>query len=323
MVHAAKMVRPSSEKGRAAKGMLRWQRPDSREGVVLRNGRQVILLETDFPEALRDPEAITAAITFTDPPEDAARATMNSTFRRFNPFVSYQRDGDYTVTRSLGGILSRNDRNSIGAADVFLGGWLGEFRRTTSFHKWELANGWLARHQSEARRGASHTTLLPWGILASYSSYRLPQLPDHTITRSSLLWGLAASVTLDASETRSVHFLPFGLLLRSVAGPTQTAFHVLGTGYSRTQNRDKEWISTRFRLLGIPIWTRHAEEQPQGPRKPVKNMASKNDKAGGIICGFSSRDTEHRAERAANQGLYSVASQNESGRATAIFSGPR
>src|SRR5258708_196385 len=91
---------------------------------------------------------------------------------------------------SVMAIIPLLDRNSVGAADSFLLGWLGESRRTTSFNKWELGDGWIARHESEGRRGATHTTLLPWGVLASYSAYRLPHLPDKTITRWSLVWGL-------------------------------------------------------------------------------------------------------------------------------------
>lgn len=279
-VHHAMLTGAGSEKSKAGNVSFQWQRPDGREGLVLRDGRHVIVVETDFPGALREAEAISAAISFTDPPEDNARAAMNSTFRRFNPFISWQRDGDYTVTRALGGLLSRHDRNSVGAADSFLFGWLGESRRTTSFHKWELANGWIARHQSEARRGASHTTLLPWGMLASHSSYRLPQLPNRTITRSTFLWGLGATVTFNASETRSVHLLPFGLLCHSMKGPTRSSFHIVGTGYSRARKTDNAAASTRFRILGIPVWTRRAHQETPGPSKPVKHMAQNENRVG-------------------------------------------
>jgi len=256
LVHDAVLTTDAgSGKGRARARTLRWQRLDGRHGLVLRKGKHLVMLETDLPEALRDAEAISAAIAFTEPAEDTARAAMNSRFRRFNPFLSWQRDGDYRVTRSLAGILSRHDRNSVGAADTFLLGWLGESRRTASFNKWELGAGGLARHESEERRGATHTTLLPWGVLASYSAYRLPQLPDKTITRWSLVWGLGASSTLDGSDTRAVQILPFGLLLRSVSGPRQTSFHVIGTGFARKKSADNSVTTTRFRLLGLPLWT--------------------------------------------------------------------
>jgi hypothetical protein len=38
---------------------------------------------------------------------------------------------------------------------------LGESRRTASFNKWELGGGLVARHESEAHRGITRTTLLP------------------------------------------------------------------------------------------------------------------------------------------------------------------
>jgi hypothetical protein len=77
----------------------------------------------------------------------------------------------------------------VGAAGRFLLGLLAESRRTTSFHKWELGGGLLARHESEARRGTTKTTWLPWGVLASRSSARVPQSRGKTITRTSILWG--------------------------------------------------------------------------------------------------------------------------------------
>src|SRR5215831_10606153 len=66
-------------------------------------------------------------------------------------------------------------------------------RPTVSFSEW-----W-ASHESEARRGFTQTTLLPWGLLASHSSARLPYSTDKTITRTSLLWGLGGSVALDSA----------------------------------------------------------------------------------------------------------------------------
>src|ERR1035441_8752151 len=70
-------------------------------------------------------------IVRSEPAEDAVRAEANSPLRRFNPFWSWQKDGDYTVTRSVGGLLSRHDRNSVGAADSLLLGMLAESRPTT------------------------------------------------------------------------------------------------------------------------------------------------------------------------------------------------
>ena len=236
---------------------VEWERPDGRAGFILRDGRRVILVETNDRETLPNAVAYAREVTFTEPAEDAVRAEANSPLRRFNPFWSWQKDGDYTVTRSVGGLLSRHDRNSVGAADSLLLGMLAESRRTTSFHEWELGGGLVVGHKSEARRGITKTTLLPWGVLASYCSARLPQSPDKTMMRSSVLWGLAGSATMDGADLHSVHVLPFGLLLCRTTGPGQSSVHVLGTGLSRTEATNHSGLTARFRLLGIPIWTSH------------------------------------------------------------------
>jgi hypothetical protein len=238
---------------------IQWDRPDGRHGLIMRQGKHLIVLETDSPEGLGQATEIADVITFAEPPEDAARSALNSPLRRLNPLLSQQLDGDYHVTRSFCGILSRHDRNSVGAADSFLLGLLAESRRTTSFNRWEFGGGWIARHESEARRGVSHTTLLPWGLLASHSSYRPRQSPHKTITRSSLIWGLGGSITADESQTRAVRLLPFGLLFRGVTGPSQTSIHAIGTGFSRKKAADNSSATTRFRLFGVPIWTTHSK----------------------------------------------------------------
>jgi hypothetical protein len=136
-------------------------------------------------------------------------------------------------------------------------GLVAESRRTTSLNQWELGAGLVARHQSEARRGVNKTTLLPWGLLASHSSIRLPQSPDKTIAHWSVLWGFGASVTSEGSQSRVCHLLPFGLLFESIHAPGQTSVHVLGTGLFRQKPADDSANTTtaRFRLLGLPIWT--------------------------------------------------------------------
>ncbi len=241
---------------------IQWESPDGRAGYLQRDGKRVILFETDHRAALPDAETFAREITFIEPPEDAVRAAANSPLRRFNPFWSWQKDGDYAVTRSLGGLLSRHDRNSVGAADRFLLGLLAETRRTTSFHKWELGDGLVVRHESEARRGTSKTTLLPWGLLASYNWARLPQSPGTNIMRASVLWGLGASVTTDKAGCHLVRVLPFGLLLHRTTGPGQSTFHVLATGLSRQAATSHSGSVARFRLLGIPLWTSHKAKQP-------------------------------------------------------------
>jgi hypothetical protein len=249
-----------------------WECPNGRAGFILRDGRRVILLETDNHETLPNAETCVREVTFTKPPEDAARAAANSPLRRFNPLWSWQKDGDYAVTRFLGGLLSRHDRNSVGAADGFLLGMLAESRRTTSFNKWELGGGLVARHESEARRGITKTTWLPWGVLASYGSARLPQSPDKTLMRTSVLWGLGASVTMDGVGSHSVRVLPFGLLLRSTTSPGQASIHVLGTGLFRKEATNHSGSTARFRLLGIPLWTSHASSPKDRQEPAVQTM---------------------------------------------------
>jgi hypothetical protein len=177
--------------------------------------------------------------------------------RRFNPVWSWQKDGDYTVTRSLGGLLSRHDRNSVGSSDRLLLGLLGESRRTASFHKWELGAGLIAGHESEARRGTTKTTWLPWGVLASHCAARLPESPDKIIRRTTVLWGLGASASVDGEGSHSVHVLPFGLLFRQTKGPAQSSIHVLGTGLSYQEAINHASWTKRVRVVGIPIWTAH------------------------------------------------------------------
>jgi hypothetical protein len=237
---------------------IQWASPDGRAGLIRRDGKRVILIEADDRETLDNAEACTHEVAFSEPPEDAIRAAGNSLLRRFNPFWSWQRDGDYTVSRSLGGLVSRHDRNSVGAADSLLLGVLAESRRTTSFHKWKLGGGLVARHESDARRGTAKTTWLPWGLLASHCSAPAPQSPGNTIERTSVLWGLGSSFTEDAAGGHSVHVLPFGLLLRHTTGPGQSSFLVLGTGVAHQEATSHCASTSRFRLLGIPIWTSHA-----------------------------------------------------------------
>ncbi len=243
---------------------IEWKRPDGRAGFIVRDGRQVILIETDNRETLRNANTYADKVTFTEPPENAIRAAENGSLKRFNPFWSRQRDGDYTVARSICGLLSRHDRNSVGAADRFLLGILAESRRTTSFNKWELGCGFLAKHESEARRGITKTTLLPWGVLVSRCSARLPQSPDKTIMRASIVWGLGASVTKNAADTQSVRVLPFGLLFRRTTSPGQNSNYVLGTGRFHKEATNSSGATTRFRLLGIPIWTTHTPPPKRG-----------------------------------------------------------
>jgi len=230
---------------------LAWTRPDGDAGIVRCEGKRVLLLETDLPSALADADAGPGPATFTEPPQAAARAAANNAFLRLNPLFSRRKDGDYSVTKSLWGLLERHDRNSIGAADRILLGLVGERRWTSSFIECQVGWGLVANHQSEARRGVTKTTLLPWGILQSHFSTPLPQTPANTLSRDTFLWGLAVSRTSVANGRQALRVLPGGLLFRSTTAPGESAVHILGTGISRTGAR------TRFRFLCIPVWTTH------------------------------------------------------------------
>src|SRR5262249_26670529 len=89
---------------------VEWKRSDGRVGCVLRDGKHVILIETDEVQSLGNADTLASHVTFTDPPEDATRAAANTPLRRFNPIWSWQKDGDYALSRSLCGLLSRHDR---------------------------------------------------------------------------------------------------------------------------------------------------------------------------------------------------------------------
>ena len=235
-----------------------WTRPDGRAGSIMRDGMRVVLLETDQPDGLKNANDYTNAIKFTEPPEDAERATKNATLRRLNPIVAQQRDGDYSVTRTLCGLLTRHDRTSFGSSDRVLLGIAGESRRTSSLNKWELGAGLIGKHQAEARQGISKTTLLPWGVLGSHFSTPLPDAPDTKLERTSVLWGLGGSWTLDGAGQHKLRVLPFGLLFRKTTGAGKSATHVLGTGLTREDSVDQSPSKARFRILGIPVWSRRS-----------------------------------------------------------------
>ena len=234
---------------------IKWQSADGRTGFALQRGKQVILLETDRRATPQEADECLGKIRFAEAPETAARAAINSPWRRFNPFYSWQKDGNYTVNRTLGGLFSRQDRNSVGAANAFLLGLISESRHTASFEKWEFGGTLVARHEADARRGVTKTTWLPWGLLASRCSARLPQSPEKTITRASVLWGLATSTTTGETGEQKTEVLPFGLLWRHTTGPGHTSFYILGTGVSRATAPHGSQMKERYRLFGIPVRT--------------------------------------------------------------------
>ena len=175
--------------------------------------------------------------------------------------LSHRIDGDYAVTRSLWGLLWRHDHNSVGAADRVLLGTVGSWRRTTSLNKWSLGWGLAVKHESEARRGLAQTTLLPWGVLFSHFSSVVPSTATNTVSvsRTSFVWGLAASRTSDENGKRTTRLLPGGILFRHTDAPGRSATHVLGTGISHTEATATAETTARFRFLGVPIWTTRRE----------------------------------------------------------------
>jgi len=181
-----------------------------------------------------------------------------------------------------GRAASRHDRNSVGAADRYLLGALGESRRTASMKNWELGGGLVARHESEGRRGTTKMTWLPWGVLASRCSARLPQSPGKTISRASFLWGLGASFTRDGTGGQSLHLLPYGLLLRRATAPGQTSTHVLGTGFSR-----KDRATARFNGAFPTVRNSDPPRRPGGgPLGGGFAAQSRLARAGGAGWGF-------------------------------------
>jgi hypothetical protein len=245
---------------RKERNHIEWAQPDGHAGVLAQNDKQVVIFESDKPEGLADLAAWTQAITFTQPPEDAARAAANHALWRFNPLFSWQKDADYTVSQTLWGILSRHDRNSVGAADRVALGLLGDWHRTASFTKWQLGWSLVAKHQSDTRRGVYKTALLPWGVLFGQFSAKLPQDPARSLSRVSLLWGLAASCSKDSIDRTTFNLLPAGILFRTQTSPSRTAVHVLGTGASRSHPTSARGATTRYRLFGIPVWTSRPTE---------------------------------------------------------------
>ena len=154
------------------------------------------------------------------------------------------------------GLFSRHDRNSIGAADSFALGLLAESHRTATFNKWELGWSCLAKHESDSRRAMSKTGLLPWSVLYSQFTAKLPPDPDRTITRRSVLWGLAFSQTKDSGREQHLNILPAGILFHRQINQYGAGTYVLGTGISSSKPTSFGRNKTRFRLFGIPIWTR-------------------------------------------------------------------
>jgi hypothetical protein len=247
-----------------------WRRPDGRAGTLYRYGTHVVLLETDQPAALDQESAWARSVTFTQSPEEAARAAANHGWLRFNPVLAWRKDGDYSITRAVAGLLWRHDQNSVGTADRALWGIVGECRGTASFSHWQLGWGLVAKHDSEARRGATKTTVLPWGLLGSHSSALLPYAPTNRIYRTAAVWGLAATSKTDAGGRHLVTILPGGLLLQSMNGPGIKARHVLGTGITHRYSAKDGAGVTRFHLLGITVWSSQTSVKPGTRRTKLK-----------------------------------------------------
>jgi hypothetical protein len=239
--------------------ITKWIRPDGLAGLILRDDRRVILMETDKPSALTT--NLARQVTFTSAPDAAIRAAQNNVLLRYNPLLSWQKDGDYVLTESLWGLLWRHDHTAIGAADRVLLG-LAESRNTSSFNSWELGWGLLASHESETRRGLTQTALLPCGLLWNHFSATLPNNPADTVTRDASLWGLAGSYTR-STKTGDFRLLPFGVLCRYDRDPTTTSVHVLGTGMARTLATKNSDSKTCIRILGIPVFIKTGPPAPR------------------------------------------------------------
>jgi hypothetical protein len=241
-----------------ARTRIQWTQPDGRQGVLTQHDKRIVICESDSPDGLNNLDTWSNAITFTQPPEDAVRAAENKAILRFNPLVSWQKDDNYTVTKTLWGVLSRHDRNSVGAADRLALGLIADWHRTESFDKWELGWSLLAKHESDSRRGVYRTALLPWGVLFGQFSARYPQNPERKVSRVSLVWGLVASRTHDSTDQTKFKLLPAGILLKTRSDPFGSGFHILGTGYSTSRSMAARGATTRYRLFGIPLWTSHS-----------------------------------------------------------------
>jgi hypothetical protein len=230
---------------------LQWTQPDGHGGIIVSKGRTVLILEADRLDTPLRPEAWDIKVTLS--PEESARAAANPALLRLNPFFSRQQDADYTVDRSLWGLLSRHDRNGVGAADRLLLGLLGESHRTSSFNKWELGGSLIAKHESDLRRGYGKTAVLPWGVLYAQFQARLPQDTNRIIGRVSALWGLAGSWSQDGNGRSTVHLLPGGILFSHVKDSQHNASTVLWTGLSRTKATPGTKEKIKFRLLGVRL----------------------------------------------------------------------
>ena len=228
-----------------------WTQPDGHRGTIVAKGRTVLIFEADRPDTALQPEAWDIRVTL--PPEESARAAANPALLRFNPIFSRQQDEDYIVGRSLWGLLSRHDRNGVGAADCLVLGLLGESHRTASFNQWELGWSLIAKHESDARRGYCKTAVLPWGMLYGQFQARLPEDTNHTVARISALWGLAGSRMQDGNGGSTVHLLPGGILFSHVEDSQHSSSTVLWTGISRTKVRSGGAEKIKFRLLGVRL----------------------------------------------------------------------
>jgi hypothetical protein len=230
---------------------LQWTQPDGHIGTIISKGRTVLTFEADRLDTPLRPEAWDIGITL--PPEESARKAANPALLRFNPLFSRRQDADYIVGRSLCGLLSKHDRNGVGAADSLMLGLLGESHRTASFNQWELGWSLIAKHESDLRRGYSKTAVLPWGVLYGQFQARLPQDTNHIVARVSALWGLAGSWMRDGNGRSTMHLLPGGILFSHVEDSQNHSLTVLWTGISRTKVTSGAMEKIKLRLLGVRL----------------------------------------------------------------------
>lgn len=195
----------------AASGGLAWNGNTSRAGRILRDGRHLILIETDDAAALKQADRIAATVHFAPPPEEAIRRAQNHVLLEHNPLLAWQRDDDWRTWRLLMGAY-RCDECEIGVRHSVLDGWLLQRRRSLNFSDDSLLAGWLYQRTAERRRDAVRLRVLPGGLALNYSRSAYPAVGKQWYSHGSLLWGLLGSWGNANSGEATVTVLPFGWL---------------------------------------------------------------------------------------------------------------
>ncbi len=238
----------SATMDKASKGAaVLWTRPDGRVGRLARDGKHVVIIETDLPAYMANVWTAMPGITFTESPEEVKRAGQNNALLRLNPVISWRKDGDHTTTKALWGVLARHDSRLVGTEDSLLGGLL--FRGCDSEHsaRVSLLGGMLFSLKNENRRGMSEVGLLPFGLLWDHFSTNVPEKTSDRIVRNRVLFGFAGQ-SLCCPDGGDFRVLPAGALFRCDSRPASRTFRVLGTGTGTKADGTRQ-----FRVFGIPV----------------------------------------------------------------------